>query len=941
MVLRHSPTIIICLILFAVNFLAWSWFTDSPVYQPGAPFEHLKGVSYSPFREGQHPDKGPFPTAEQIDEDMRLLAGKVDTIRTYGAGGIMEQVPAIAAKHGIKVMVGAWIGGGNAGPEIDRQLFENNEREVAAAIRVANANPNVIAVTVGNEVLYRRELRSIPVAQTAKISDPVAREIEDKEQHEIAVQRLAAYIDRVRAQVRVPVSTSETYDMWKRSTKLGEHTDFIAAHVLPYWEGATIERGVEHVYSQYYDLANNVFPDKKVMLAEVGWPSGGGNFKSSVPGAWNQEHFVRSFVASLGTIKQPIDYFVVEAFDQPWKSDEGKVGAHWGLYHVDRTPKFIWETPTRPFVGMVTLSLIASAIGVALAAWFSHKRKRDLYFEGRLSQSLFFQFAVSLFVFLAAMPLLPWYGKGVIIAWALMIPAMVLMSAIMLVQGYEFSELLWLRRYKRHFPPLPSTNLPERHWPKVSIQVACYNEPADMMIQTLNSLAALDYPDYEVLVVDNNTKDPAVWKPLEAHCKALGAKFKFFHLEPWPGFKAGALNFARTQTSPDAKVIAVLDADYNVETGWLKSVMPYFDNPKIGYVQCPQDNREWNDCAFKEMINWEYAGFFHLGMVHRNEYDAIIQHGTMTLVRTSAFDAVGGWSEWCIVEDAELGLRLMQTGWQSAYVNHNYGKGLVPDSFDAYKKQRFRWAYGSVMILRRHWKAMLPWVKSGLTPWQKYHFVAGWLPWFGDSMHLIFTLGMLAWTLGMLALPERFEMPIMAFILPAAALSLFNMVRSIWLYYAKVPCNLARRLTAAMAGMGLSYYVGRAMITGLLTTGRPFLRTPKTASKSALSKCLIMVRDEMALAAGLWAVALAFLFTRPMSTAVEAAWVFALLVQSLPFVCAVTSSVVAGVPAINAGLLRAGEIYVDVRAAVGTGLARVSETYALARAKVTGLRARA
>ena len=53
----------------------------------------------------------------------------------------------------------------------------------------------------------------------------------------------------------------------------------------------------------------------------------------------------------------------------------------------------------------------------------------------------------------------------------------------------------------------------DRTWPKVSLHLAICNEPPAMVIQTLESLAALDYPDYEVIVIDNNTKDPAVWRP--------------------------------------------------------------------------------------------------------------------------------------------------------------------------------------------------------------------------------------------------------------------------------------------------------------------------------------------------------------------------------------------------------------------------------------------
>ncbi len=74
----------------------------------------------------------------------------------------------------------------------------------------------------------------------------------------------------------------------------------------------------------------------------------------------------------------------------------------------------------------------------------------------------------------------------------------------------------------------------------VSVHVPAYNEPPDMLIQTLDALAALRYPRFEVLVIDNNTKDPAVWQPVQAHCEKLGAHFRFFHVDPiWPASRQG------------------------------------------------------------------------------------------------------------------------------------------------------------------------------------------------------------------------------------------------------------------------------------------------------------------------------------------------------------------------------------------------------------------
>jgi len=63
----------------------------------------------------------------------------------------------------------------------------------------------------------------------------------------------------------------------------------------------------------------------------------------------------------------------------------------------------------------------------------------------------------------------------------------------------------------------------------------------------------------------------------------------------------------------------VVDSDYIVHPGWLRSLVPHFERQEVGVVQAPQDHRDWGDSLFKEIINWEYHGFFEIGMVHRNE----------------------------------------------------------------------------------------------------------------------------------------------------------------------------------------------------------------------------------------------------------------------------------------------------------------------------------
>src|SRR6185437_586440 len=154
------------------------------------------------------------------------------------------------------------------------------------------------------------------------------------------------------------------------------------------------------------------------------------------------------------------------------------------------------------------------------------------------------------------------------------------------------------------------------------------------------------------------------WRPVEAHCARLserggpmGQRFRFFHVAPLQGFKAGALNFALRQTAPDAQIVAVIDSDYVVDPNWLRDLVPGFQDPRVAVVQAPQDYRDAGVSAFKAMCYAEFRGFFHIGMITRNERNAIIQHGTMTLVRREQIES-GGWAQWCITEDAELGLRI-------------------------------------------------------------------------------------------------------------------------------------------------------------------------------------------------------------------------------------------------------------------------------------------
>src|ERR1700727_531570 len=286
----------------------------------------LASVSYSPFADSSHPDTGARPTAEQIRATRKTPGPRTRAIRLYSSTGGAELVPPIAAEFGLKVTVGAWI---------DKNV-DRNDREIAAAIELARHNSNVIGVVVGNETVYRGE---------KKVDDLIER------------------IKRVKKSVNVPVTTGEIWNIWRDNPELGYSVDFIAAHVLPYWENFTSNQAVDQAVSMY-QLLRDQFPGKRIVIAEFGWPSAGYNLRNADPGPFEQASVLRNFVNRAEAIG--MDYNIVEAIDQPWKFFEGGVGPYWGILNADREPKFSWTGPVvNP--NYWKLATIAVLVGILLS----------------------------------------------------------------------------------------------------------------------------------------------------------------------------------------------------------------------------------------------------------------------------------------------------------------------------------------------------------------------------------------------------------------------------------------------------------------------------------------------------------------------------------------------------------------------------------------------
>jgi cellulose synthase/poly-beta-1,6-N-acetylglucosamine synthase-like glycosyltransferase len=423
--------------------------------------------------------------------------------------------------------------------------------------------------------------------------------------------------------------------------------------------------------------------------------------------------------------------------------------------------------------------------------------------------------------------------------------------------------------------------------PKVSIHVPAYREPPEMLKLTLDSIAQLDYPNLECVVIINNTPDPAFWRPIEEHCAALGDRVKFLREDQLEGFKAGALRLALARTASDAEIIGVLDADYVVQPDWLKDLVPLFADPKVGLVQAPQDHRDGERSAMHHAMNGEYAGFFDIGMVQRNEANAIIVHGTMCLIRRTALDAAGGWSSDTICEDTDLGLTILELGWIAHYTNRRYGHGLLPDNYLAYKRQRHRWAYGGFQILKKHWPRFLPGA-SGLTREQKREFALGWLNWLGaESIGVVVALLNLIWVPFVavfgIAIPDK------VLTVPILAAFAVSMVHFVALYRLRVAIPPAQTVGAVFAAMSVQWTVARAVASGLVKDHLPFVRTAKGG---AAKRSADFPAFWEAVIAGLLTASAIFLHATNWERVREIdLFALVLVVQSLPFLASVVLAV--------------------------------------------------
>jgi glycosyltransferase involved in cell wall biosynthesis len=426
---------------------------------------------------------------------------------------------------------------------------------------------------------------------------------------------------------------------------------------------------------------------------------------------------------------------------------------------------------------------------------------------------------------------------GGLVLWVLELAAAVLGGAYL----WELCDTLGRASWRRRVTEEVLAAQPEVGRPFVSLHVPCYNEPPDMVIETLASLRQLDYPSFEIVVIDDNTEDEALWRPVEAWCQEHGVTFA--HLQDWPGYKSGALNYARRALmDPRTELVGVIDSDYQIEPDFLRACAPLFADPQVGFIQAPQDYRDWEGAPFYRRLYYSYKYFFAVSQPSRNERDGAIFAGTMGLIRREALERVGGWDEWCITEDAELSLRILRQGWSGLHVDPSFGRGIMPLTFEALKGQRFRWCFGGIQILRRHWRDLVPGrrtERNHLDAGQRWAYLSGGIQWYGDLLALLFFAflligaGNIAFSGGLLF------RKLTGFVLAAIpVLVLLGLLRAVALLRRGTGASWRDALGAFGIWQSTSLTVARASVQALYAREAAFLRTPKTMEEAGLLDAL-------------------------------------------------------------------------------------------------------
>ncbi|MFN6946638.1 MAG: glycosyltransferase family 2 protein, partial [Cytophagaceae bacterium] len=274
------------------------------------------------------------------------------------------------------------------------------------------------------------------------------------------------------------------------------------------------------------------------------------------------------------------------------------------------------------------------------------------------------------------------------------------------VMFYKLLKMLheWYHYYNISIPDRP---VPDKQWKVDMLTTFCPGEPYDMIVSTLEAMVAVKYPHKTYLC------DEADDAYLKGVCKRLG----IIHVTRKDKKDAKAGNINNALKNADGEICVVMDPDHVPHPDFIDRVLPYFENPEIGYVQVVQAYYNQKESLVAFGAAEQTYHFYGPMMMSMNSYGTVQAIGANCTFRREALDSIGGHAAG-LAEDMHTSMKLHAKGWKSVYAPEVLSKGLVPASLSAYYKQQLKWSRGCFDLLFY----VLPKIFFKLTRRQQFHY---------------------------------------------------------------------------------------------------------------------------------------------------------------------------------------------------------------------------
>ena len=295
----------------AILILASACGSKSDVEPSAPPEASIFGLAYTPYRLGDDPDAGRFPTLSEVTEDLDFLRGKTKSLLFYSSAathGFDDHVrTAAAAPYDFNVIAAAYFN-----DPTQSWAAEVNQAELDGLIDLINSGVALDFGVVGVEAVLHNRLTPAELIDRMDL-----------------VRTATAGRD-------VDITTIETWSVWLDNPGLAENVGIIPVNIYAYWDGVGIDRAVDHTFERF-EAVREKYPDHRVLISEAGWPSAGPVREGAVPSPENAEAFYRALIDRAN--EENVEVILFSFADEAWK-DEGGVGGHWGIMTQEREPKY-------------------------------------------------------------------------------------------------------------------------------------------------------------------------------------------------------------------------------------------------------------------------------------------------------------------------------------------------------------------------------------------------------------------------------------------------------------------------------------------------------------------------------------------------------------------------------------------------------------------------